>query len=126
MTGSKRLAEVEPPSSATCSPFSDGVFVDADNLATVYTATINGVQGSTGTATVSMLGTLGADGVVLPPVFSENFASNGATLTGPTRKDQCKHGGWRSFGGLFKNQGQCVSFVEHQHHHHHHHRENKN
>jgi hypothetical protein len=27
----------------------------------------------------------------------------------PTLKDQCKNGGWRSYG--FKNQGQCVSFV---------------
>jgi hypothetical protein len=28
----------------------------------------------------------------------------------PTRKDQCKNGGWRTFG-VFKNQGDCVSFV---------------
>jgi hypothetical protein len=28
----------------------------------------------------------------------------------PTTKDQCKNGGWRSFG-VFKNQGDCVSFV---------------
>ena len=28
----------------------------------------------------------------------------------PTTKDQCKHGGWRNFG-VFKNQGDCVSFV---------------
>jgi len=28
----------------------------------------------------------------------------------PTTKDQCKNGGWRSFGA-FKNQGDCVSFV---------------
>jgi hypothetical protein len=30
----------------------------------------------------------------------------------PTSKDQCKNGGWRSFGDTFKNQGQCVAFVE--------------
>lgn len=29
----------------------------------------------------------------------------------PTSKDQCKDGGWRSFPG-FKNQGDCVNFVE--------------
>ncbi|MGB0091072.1 MAG: hypothetical protein WBP81_00805 [Solirubrobacteraceae bacterium] len=29
----------------------------------------------------------------------------------PTSKDQCKKGGWKSFGGQFKNQGDCVSFV---------------
>jgi hypothetical protein len=28
----------------------------------------------------------------------------------PTNKDQCKDGGWESYG--FKNQGQCVRFVE--------------
>jgi hypothetical protein len=28
----------------------------------------------------------------------------------PTTKEQCKHGGWRDFG-VFKNQGDCVSFV---------------
>ncbi len=30
----------------------------------------------------------------------------------PTSKDQCKHGGWRTFGETFKNQGQCVAFVQ--------------
>jgi hypothetical protein len=29
----------------------------------------------------------------------------------PTSKDQCKHGGWQTFGTVFKNQGDCVSFV---------------
>jgi hypothetical protein len=29
----------------------------------------------------------------------------------PTSKDQCKNGGWQDFG-IFKNQGDCVSFVE--------------
>jgi hypothetical protein len=28
----------------------------------------------------------------------------------PTAKEQCKQGGWRSFG-VFENQGDCVSFV---------------
>jgi hypothetical protein len=28
----------------------------------------------------------------------------------PTTKDQCKKGGWMDFG-VFKNQGDCVSFV---------------
>lgn len=28
----------------------------------------------------------------------------------PTTKQQCKNGGYRAFG--FKNQGQCVAFVE--------------
>jgi Tol biopolymer transport system component len=34
---------------------------------------------------------------------------------GPTSKDDCKADGWRRFTNpSFKNQGQCVSFVEHQ------------
>ena len=33
----------------------------------------------------------------------------------PTTKEQCKKGGWRSFG-IFKNQGDCVGFVTHQAH----------
>jgi len=37
----------------------------------------------------------------------------------PTAKDQCKHGGWKSFTWpSFKNQGQCVSWVEHHVLHH--------
>jgi hypothetical protein len=43
----------------------------------------------------------------------------------PTSKEQCKKGGWKNFGTAFKNQGQCVKFVEaeihpsrsHRHHH---------
>jgi hypothetical protein len=29
----------------------------------------------------------------------------------PTNKDQCKKGGWMNYGDLFKNQGDCVSFI---------------
>jgi hypothetical protein len=36
--------------------------------------------------------------------------SRGPSL--PTSKEQCKNGGWRNFGERFKNQGQCVAFVE--------------
>jgi hypothetical protein len=44
--------------------------------------------------------------------------ANGGGNGGPTSKDQCKHGGWKTFTNpSFKNQGQCVSFVEHQKHH---------
>jgi hypothetical protein len=46
-------------------------------------------------------------------VFLTGYLSNiSATLTPllPTSKDDCKSGGWASFG-VFKNQGDCVSFV---------------
>ncbi len=31
--------------------------------------------------------------------------------TEPTSVDQCKKNGWRNYGDMFKNQGDCVSFV---------------
>ena len=35
----------------------------------------------------------------------------------PTPRNQCKHGGWKTFTSpAFKNQGRCVSFFNHQHH----------
>jgi YVTN family beta-propeller protein len=44
----------------------------------------------------------------------------------PTSKDQCKNGGWKAFG--FKNQGQCIQFVntrnEHDHGDNHNHNHN--
>jgi hypothetical protein len=48
-----------------------------------------------------------------------NITFNGQTqvpliMGGPTSKNQCKHGGWKSFTSpSFKNQGQCVSWFEH-------------
>ena len=30
----------------------------------------------------------------------------------PSSKDECKAGGWRNFGATFKNEGQCVAFVQ--------------
>jgi hypothetical protein len=29
----------------------------------------------------------------------------------PTQKGQCKKNGWQNFAGMFKNQGDCVSYV---------------
>ncbi|MGH3266500.1 MAG: hypothetical protein ACRDNS_31430 [Trebonia sp.] len=44
------------------------------------------------------------------------------TSTGPTSKQQCKRGGWKSFTSpTFKNQGQCVSWFEHHTNHGHSH-----
>jgi hypothetical protein len=100
VTGRKSLPG--DTSQISCSPFGDGILVETFNLTTTYTATINGTQQSTGTATVSIEGTLGE-----PPIFHEDFASNGVVQL--TSKEQCRDGGWQSFG--FKNQGDCVSFV---------------
>ena len=32
---------------------------------------------------------------------------------GPPRRISCKNGGWRNYGTTFKNQGDCVSFINH-------------
>jgi hypothetical protein len=53
-----------------------------------------------------------------------NITVNGQAevpTVGPTGKDQCKKGGWKSFTSPhFKNQGSCVSWFEHHAHHGHH------
>jgi hypothetical protein len=43
-----------------------------------------------------------------------NIRVNGILqVPAPTRVSQCKHGGWKNFSPMFKNQGQCVAFVNH-------------
>jgi hypothetical protein len=101
VTGSKRVTG--DTSAASCTVLSGAVLVSTTNLATTYAATINGAQRTTGTATVNIEGLLG----VRAPIFSESFASSGVVQL--TSKQQCKNGGWQSFG--FKNKGDCVSFV---------------
>jgi len=40
------------------------------------------------------------------------ISTSAATVGPPTKKDQCKRDGWKSFNNpAFKNQGDCVSFV---------------
>jgi hypothetical protein len=50
--------------------------------------------------------------VSLTPTGSSVLVNISATLTPalPTTKAECKNGGWQAFG-VFKNQGDCVSFV---------------
>ena len=75
-----------------------------------------------GTATPAPDGTFSA---VLPPVApgtlisatatdaagnTSEFAQDTSAVSLPTSKDQCRNGGWQTFG-VFKNQGDCVSYV---------------
>jgi len=46
----------------------------------------------------------------LPPIPGGDITVHDAVPL-PTSKEQCRNGGWRRFPG-FKNQGQCVAFVE--------------
>ncbi len=51
---------------------------------------------------------------VLSAVEAENYLPPILVPDMPTSKDQCKKNGWKDFGNTFKNQGDCVSFVEMQ------------
>jgi hypothetical protein len=48
-------------------------------------------------------------GLVQQPLDSGDIVVTDAQLL-PTSKDQCKDGGWQTYGA-FKDQGDCVSFV---------------
>ena len=91
--------------SASCVPVGSVVDVRI-GLGINYSATIPGGGQDTGIAVLNMLGALPAQLFS----FSESFGSAGAPPP-PTGTDQCKHGGWKSFGTVFKNQGDCVAFV---------------
>ncbi|HEY8028181.1 MAG TPA: hypothetical protein VIE38_01600 [Gaiellaceae bacterium] len=91
--------------------FADGGFTS--KFETTYSATI-----STSAGQFHDEGTWGGFVVTEPnPAFIGGFGGtftstlpNGPIPLLPTSKDQCKKGGWQSFG-VFKNQGDCVSFV---------------
>jgi hypothetical protein len=120
---------------------SGSVQLTTDQGAVSGTVTCVGVKGTLASIGVALQGTLpgGASAVVIH-VATSTFArtmdivavntaptecpfphGGGFSFTGdivitgapslPTSKDQCKNGGWQTFG-VFKNQGDCVSFVE--------------
>ena len=43
----------------------------------------------------------------------DNVAYASSNVTGPTGKNACKHGGWKTFSPPFKNQGQCLKATKH-------------
>src|SRR5437660_401357 len=49
------------------------------------------------------------------PVYTPSAPPSGGLVGPPTSREQCKHGGWQQFTNpSFRNQGQCVSYVNHQ------------
>jgi hypothetical protein len=50
-------------------------------------------------------------GVPTSPVVSGNIVVIDSKPV-PTSKDQCKNSGWRTYGTTFRNQGECVAFVQ--------------
>jgi hypothetical protein len=59
-------------------------------------------------------GNAGATWIPLSAFGSTDFPFQTYVLQAPASKQQCKKGGWRRFKNpSFKNQGQCVKFVNH-------------
>ena len=93
------------------------------------TATVNLLNPVTGGRAVFQLGSIGGVQLIAgaaadsPDDCSLGSASEVAEVISgqisitdapalPTSRDDCKNGGWRSFGATFQNQGQCVAFVQ--------------
>jgi hypothetical protein len=109
-----------PPTNGVCDtvhtpapPGCSALFFQADTW-TNYRATIETALGTStdgGRSAVSsggiatMCGTTTTTGS-----FLETFVVSTGPLL-PTTTDECKNGGFADFGGVFKNQGDCVSFV---------------
>lgn len=93
-------------------------FSDIANAANPFPPVVNtAIFQSVGTANPTLAG----QGFIFDNV-SLISSVPGATITPPpppSSKDQCKKGGWQTFcNPKFKNQGDCVSYIEHQEHDH--------
>ena len=107
VSGSKQATGI-PASSLGCSG-GDIFFANAQQVP--YKATIKTAGGSYSDSGSSELEFRVVQGF---PIFRQHFtASNGVVPAAPTSKEQCKNGGWRNYP-QFKNQGQCVSYVQSQ------------
>jgi hypothetical protein len=107
VTGSKTALDL---THASCGPNLHGNYQGtASYTATIHTPSGNYHDEGTSTVTLTIIGTTAT--------LTETFASSltQPTLIVPTSKDQCKDNGWQNYP-QFKNQGQCVSFLEHQGH----------
>ncbi|MDX6449462.1 MAG: hypothetical protein QOK32_849 [Gaiellaceae bacterium] len=111
--GTKRLSVSEGGICDTVPPFYAGIaFLTASYTATITTPAGKYRDEGTAETVVYDASTGQASNPQVYFGLGEAFAS---TLTEtvpalPTTKDECKNGGWQTFG-VFKNQGECVSFV---------------
>jgi hypothetical protein len=80
----------------------------ATNTYTQVTLSFTGT-GATTSISFQSLTAFGCGGVLIDNVSVEQVGPPPPPPL-PTNKDQCKKGGWQSYG-VFKNQGDCVSFV---------------
>jgi hypothetical protein len=94
--------------SFVCFPAGAAANEDVPYTATIHTP--NGDFHDEGVSTVQV--TLTGSAATLTETYTSSLAE--PVLIGPDSKDQCKNNGWKAFPQQFKNQGQCVSFVERQ------------
>src|SRR6266849_6084859 len=104
------VATVVPGEAYQNSPI--GVAITPDGTRAYFTN--SGVASVSGHGSVSVIDT--ASNIVVATVGVGAFAQGVAITPGigpPTNKDQCKKGDWKTFTvpRKFKNQGDCVSFV---------------
>jgi hypothetical protein len=52
------------------------------------------------------------EALVIDREFVVDSVCRGARPKAPVTKDECKRDGWRNLGTAFKDEGQCVAFVE--------------
>ena len=110
-------------STVTADVTHDSAGNDASASGTIPDGTSIAFATDFGTLSASSAGTSGGKASVTLTSSSAGTAHVSATLDAqtvsttvtftpatPTSADQCKNGGWKSYG-LFKNQGDCVSFV---------------
>jgi hypothetical protein len=97
-----------------------GGFVGGGGGHSGFATSSSGGGGGGGAGGTDFCGGTGVSGCTTTPEAGTGTGSVTLTYTVPatlpTSKDQCKKDGWKSFGATFRNQGQCVSFVEHENH----------
>jgi hypothetical protein len=96
ISGSVVIASGSSSGTITITPVDDAIEESNETVTLTVVAGAGYVVGSNNADTVEIADNDGP----APPV----------TALLPTTKDQCKKGGWQTFG-VFKNQGDCVSFV---------------
>ena len=86
--------------------FGRAVFFDVTDGAPDALGLVTGVSGPPPTVCPAP----GIQPTLFPVISGDIVITDAPPL--PTSKTQCTNGGWTTFGDTFKNQGQCVSFVE--------------
>ena len=89
----------------------DNTGANISSLITVSDLPINTSVAGTFTVTYNVTDSFGLSAIPVTRTVNVVLPPPPPPPTFPTSKDQCKKGGWMNYGDLFKNQGDCVSFI---------------